>query len=148
MNMIESDTADGMRFRRTYRAVGAALAVVFAAVGFVFLLAPETVLVFFNSFSSSFGLPPAPIDGGGLYSALAVGYMYVVTLLAALMFHRPANPGWIVLLVNAKAASAVASLLLFFLREPYLVLLTNGVVDGGIAAGLLFLRFAARETRK
>jgi succinate dehydrogenase/fumarate reductase cytochrome b subunit len=71
---------------------------------------------------------------------LAVAYMYIVTLLAWMMFRRPADPVWPALLAQAKFASALVSILLFALAGPYLVYAANGVVDGLIGVAVLLLR--------
>ncbi len=136
--------ADGSRPARSWRGagrpVGLLLALLFAAVGLLFLLAPVGVLAFFNSLSAPLGLPPAPLHGAGLYLALAVAYMYLVTLLALAMARHPESGLFPLLLAHGKAASAVLSLILFLFHRPYLVLLANALADGLIAAGLLLLR--------
>ena len=64
------------------------------------------------------------------YVILAVAYMYLVTMLAALMYVNPEQTVYPLLLANGKAASATLSLLFFFLDKPLLIYLTNGIVDG------------------
>jgi hypothetical protein len=56
--------------------------------------------------------------------------MYLVTLLASLMYLHPDNPAYPLLLFNGKTASSALSILFFVLDKPLLVYLTNGIVDG------------------
>jgi hypothetical protein len=123
---------------RLYRPASLAMAIGFGAVGLIFLLLPSGVLGFFDALSPQIGLKPAG-PAAGFYLALAVAYMYVVTLLAGWMYARPENATLPVLLINAKAASALLSFGLFAFRQPALIYLANGVVDGLIAAGVLLL---------
>jgi hypothetical protein len=124
---------------RVFKSISVALSAIFAVVGFIFLFIPDGVVIFFNTFSSLFGLPESPVQATGLYVVLAVGYMYVVTLLAYLMYRHPDNPFFPLLLINAKSASSFISLLLFVFHQPYLVLIANCIVDGIIAAGVWVL---------
>jgi len=112
------------------------MAAVFAAVGIIFLVAPGGVIAFFNTLSVPLGLRPAPVSGVSLYSALAAAYMYVVTFLAWNMARRPDADIFPRLLVHAKLASAIVSLGLFAVGRPYLILLANGIIDGGIGVAV------------
>jgi hypothetical protein len=129
-----------------YRFSGLCLAIVFAAVGMLFLLLPGTVLAFFNDLSLTFGLGASSVDGLDLYLVLAGSYMYVVTLLAWGIYRAPENPVYPVLLVNAKLASAALSLIFFFTTDRALIYLVNGLVDGSLGAAvlLMFLRWRPR----
>ena len=120
-----------------YRSLGLAMALIFAAVGLVFVFLPERVLEFFNRLSLPLGLAPAPVRPGSFFPILAAAYMVLVAALAWLMFKKPANPFMPQLLALGKLASALISLAYFFWSAPYLVCLANAVVDGGI--GLLVL---------
>lgn len=124
-----------------YRSIALALGVVFAAVGLVFLAWPGAVLDLFDEVGALTGRPgmPAADAGGGLFRALAVAYMYVVALLAWMMFRRPAERVWPTLLAHAKLASAAASSILFAVHAPYLVYAVNGAVDGLIGVVVLLL---------
>ncbi len=125
-----------------YRAVAIALAIVFAAVGSVFLLAPNAVFDVFvraAAVAGRPGMPAADVDAA-LFRALAVAYMYVVTLLAWMMFRQPAVKTWPTLLAHAKFASAAVSLFLFVAHTQYLVWAANGIVDGAIGLSVLALR--------
>ena len=122
-----------------YRLSAALLAVSFAAVGLLFLLLPGGVLAFFNTLSTPLGFREAPAAGFPFYLVLASGYMYVVTLLAGLMFRRPENEAYSRLLVHAKLATALLSLGFFVFHQPYLIYLVNFLVDGLIGLGVLAL---------
>jgi hypothetical protein len=129
--------------RLWYRIASLAMAVSFGAVGLIFFAMPERTLELFNRLSPPLGLSPAPVQAGSFFPILALGYMYLVTLLAGLMFKKPGNPLFPLLLAQAKLASSILSLVFFFGRAPYLVCLANAVIDGGIGAlalGLFFLQ--------
>jgi hypothetical protein len=129
-----------------YKAISLILALSFAFVGLIFLFIPGQVLIFFNNLSHSLGMNQTDTGFSGLYPALAVAYMYLVTLFAALMFRNPHNRIFPVLLTNAKIASAAISLILFIINGPYLILLVNGIVDGAIGTGLAIYCF--KSTRQ
>lgn len=118
--------------------ISLALAVIFALVGLTFLLMPEDVLAYFNQLSVHLRLPLAPVTTAGFYVALAGAYMYVVAVLAWLIYRQPTVPWFPLLLAHAKLASALLSLLLFFWQQPYLIFLANGLVDGLLGLAALF----------
>lgn len=122
-----------------YRLFSLTCAIIFAFVGLVFLFMPSQVLVFFNSFSTCFGMPQSPVQGVSFYLILAVAYMYIVALLALLMYRHPLEKGCLFLLVNAKMASSLLSLYFFLIYQPYLIYIANCVIDGCI--GFLALYF-------
>jgi hypothetical protein len=122
--------------RAAYRTFSLGLAVVFAAVGGVFLLLPGRMLAFFNSLSRGLGMIEGP-TGSSFFVALAGAYMYVVTILAWRMFRSPEERIYPRLLVQAKLASAALSFLLFTLLAPWLIFLVNGVVDGALGVAVL-----------
>lgn len=122
-----------------YQTISICLAVVFAVVGLIFLLMPAGTLRFFNDLSAPLGLQPSPVEGISFYLILAVGYMYLVALLAWFMARHPENRFFPLLLVNAKLASSVLSLVFFLGFHRSLIYLTNGVVDGLIGLGVWFL---------
>lgn len=134
---------------RAYRAISLALAAAFAAVGAIFLAAPGLVRSFVDLFvaGSATAMPPGDVESG-LFRALAVGYMYLVTLFAWMMFRHPAEPVWPTLLAHAKLASAVLSLALYVAHRPYVVYVGNGVVDGAIGLAVLLLRRRAARWQK
>jgi hypothetical protein len=112
---------------------GWSLAGTFAVVGVVFAIIPRMVLEAFNWLARGIGWPESTTEPYALYLALALGYMYVVTVLACQMARHPAERAWPWVLVQAKAASAVVCIALFALQEQYLLYLANFVVDGAIA---------------
>lgn len=127
---------------KLHRIAGLLMAAAFAAVGLTFLLFPGGVLAFFNRLSPYAGLPPAPVQGAGFYLILASGYMYLVTLLAWSMFRCPENGLFPWLLAQAKLASSALSFGFFAVHRPYLIYLTNGMIDGllGVVALCFHLR--------
>jgi len=131
-----------------YRIFSLLAAITFAVVGMLFLLIPGQVIGFFNHLSEFVGMRPAPVQDVDFYHILAVGYMYLVTLLAFFMFRFPDNPVFPLLLTHAKIASSLLSLSLFVVHQPYLIYITNCIVDGGIGiAAFLFYHMVRRETR-
>ncbi len=121
------------------RVTGYVMAAAFAAVGLLFLLGPGRLLAFFNRLSRPLGLPPSPDAGPGLFALIATAYMVVVTVLAWNMGRRPGDTVYARILAVAKISSALLSLGFFVLRARYLVVLVNGVVDGLIGLGVLWL---------
>lgn len=124
---------------RLVRITGYSLAFTFAAVGVVFVAIPAKVLAAFNWLAEGLGWPASTTQSYTLYLALAIGYMYVVTLLAWQMGRHPEMRVYPWLLVQAKAASAIVCLALFALQDQYLIYLANLVVDGAIALAVWWL---------
>jgi hypothetical protein len=122
-----------------YRLAAISLAIVFAIVGSVFLFFPGAAITFFNRLSVPLGWPSSPSVSSHFYLALAAGYMYLVTLLAWLMFRHPGNSTYPILLANGKLATSALSLGFFLFRDPLLIFLANFVVDGAIGIGVLIL---------
>jgi len=122
-----------------YRLASLAMAACFGSVGLAFFAAPEPILEWFNRLSAPLGLNPAPVQAGSFFPILALAYMVLVTLLAGLMFRKPGNPLFPLLLAQGKLASSILSMIFFFGRAPYLICLANAVVDGGIGALALWL---------
>jgi hypothetical protein len=139
-----------MKRRRLVRVAGMGMAATFALVGVVFLTIPGDVLAAFNWAGRPFGLPQSPTDAFTLYLALAVAYMYVVTLLAWRMARQPEVRAYAGVLVQAKGASALVCVGLFAVQDQYLVYLVNFAVDGALAAFVwwIALRPAARTRRQ
>jgi hypothetical protein len=130
-----------------YRTFSLFLVMVFAVVGFIFLFLPDGVLRFFNSIAGYTGMKLSPVTGVDFYLILAVGYMYLVSLLAFLMFRHPDNRYFPLLLTNAKLASSVLSLCFFILHQPYPIYVINGIVDGliGMLAFYFYLQIKKRQ---
>lgn len=128
-----------------YRIISLAMAIIFASVGLIFLFLADDVLDFFNTIAAALGMPLSPVPGTNFYLILAVGYMYLVSVLAYLMYRHPDNFDFPRLLTHAKLASSILSLGFFIGHAPYLIYITNCLVDGSI--GLLTLYFY-RQIRK
>jgi uncharacterized membrane protein len=124
---------------RIYKLVSAMLMFLFAVTGLLFLSIPNQVLTLFNHFSSYFGLPESPFTSFNFYLILAVGYMYLVTVLALFMYLHPENKYFPQLLAHAKIASSLLSLLFFLIHAHYLIYLANFVIDGFIGIGVIML---------
>ena len=135
---------------RLYRTVALTLALTFLAVGITFLAAPHAVQALFDWIAHRIALPALPAGNveTGLFRALAVAYMYIVSLLAWMMFRRPAEVVWPTLLAHAKLASAALSFLLMAALGSNLLFAANGVVDGVIGLVALLLRGQARRIRE
>lgn len=121
------------------RLTGAAMAATFALVGAIFLAIPDQVLAAFNFLARGLGWPQSPAEAHTLFLALAVAYMYLVTVLAVQIARRPQERAWPWLLAQAKAVSALLSLALFLFGGRYLICLANFVVDGSLAAAVWWL---------
>ena len=134
-----TDTSD--RSRAAYRAFSLGLAVIFAVVGAIFLLLPRATLGFFNAAARRLGMAEGPADLS-FFMALAVAFMCVVTVLAWRMYRSPREKIYPLLLAQAKIASSVLSFALFAAAAPWLILLVNGIVDGGL--GLIVLALYLR----
>ncbi len=123
---------------RLYRIFSFLAFITFAVVGLIFLFIPGNVLVFFNTLSGYLGMSPSATEGVNFYLILAVSYMYLVTVLAFLMYRHPENKWLPLLLTHGKFASSILSIGLFLFHQPYLIYLTNFMVDGLIGIGALF----------
>ena len=132
---------------RFYRIFSLGCAIVFAAVGLIFLLFSDAVLVFFNSLSARTGLPPMLLQGDPFYIILAVAYMYLVSCIAYQMYRLPENHYFPLLLAHGKLASSLLSLGFFLLSRPFLIYLANAVVDGALAGIALYFYAKIRQTR-
>ena len=131
---------------KIYKALGLTLMLLFAFTGILFLSLPDQVLVFFNNLSISLGMLPSPAAGWNFYLILAAGYLYLVSILAFLMFKHPENHYFSLLLIHAKLASSFLSLAFFFWHGQYLVYIANFIVDGIIGILVLTLYFKMRRT--
>jgi hypothetical protein len=122
-----------------YRTAALVLSIAFAAVGLLFLFFSADVLALFNRVSDSIGIAGGPETAAGFYLGLAVSYMYLVSLIALLMWRYPRDRVLPLLLINGKAASALLSVALLVWDHPLLIYGTNAVVDGAIALGVYML---------
>jgi hypothetical protein len=133
---------------RLYRAAALVLAAGFLVVGVLFLAVPDGVLSFFNRLSGPLGLPEAPPVGRPFFLVLASGYMYLVSLLAWLMFKHPENRVYSLMLIHGKSASSLLSLVFFLVERPFLIYLANFLVDGLIAAGVWWMSRTRRTVNR
>ncbi len=133
---------------RAYRIICLILAFIFAVVGLLFLAAPQAVISFFNMASALLGMKQIPETETGFYPAIAAAYMYMVTLLAFMIYRKPYDRLPAIILANAKLASAFFSFLLFVISMPYLIFLVNGTIDGAIGIGILLLSKHFSQTAK
>jgi hypothetical protein len=131
---------------KIYKTLSLVLMVLFAVTGMLFLFIPDGVFNLFNSLSANLGMTPSPVAGSNFYLVLAAGYMYLVTVLAFLMFRHPGNRVYLLLLTHAKFASSVLSLVFFF-QADYLVYLANFLVDGVIGAIVLTMYLKAGRSQ-
>ncbi len=124
---------------RLYKIFSLTAAAIFAVVGLFFLFFPTSVLIFFNSISAYFKLPQSPVQGAGFYLILASAYMYLVTLLAYMMYRYPEQKIYPILLAHGKLASSLVSIYLFLKHQPYLIYFVNFVIDGFLGIAALYL---------
>ncbi|MBE3102157.1 MAG: hypothetical protein IMZ47_07825 [Firmicutes bacterium] len=132
---------------RLYKLFSLTVAIIFAVVGLIFLFFPDWALIFFNSISGYLRLPQAPLQGTGFYLILASAYMYLVTLLAYLMYRHPEQNIYPFLLAQGKLASSVISIYLFFMHQHYLIYLANFVIDGFIGVVALYFFLKMKKTK-
>ena len=129
------------RSHASTKAFSLGLALIFALVGGAFLILPREVLAFFNAISRRLGMVEGPAERS-FFVVLAGAYMYVVTVLAWLMYRSPREKIFPLLLGHAKLASSVLSFMMFALQAPWLIYLVNGIVDAGL--GLIALTMYLR----
>lgn len=126
------------------KAFGLGLALIFALVGGVFVILPGEMLAFFNAMSRRLGMVEGPVEPS-FFVVLAGGYMYVVAVLAWLMYRSPRERIYPLLLSHAKLASAALSFAMFVAAAPWLIYLVNGIVDGGLGLIVLTMYFRSRS---
>jgi hypothetical protein len=130
---------------QVYKFISLSLTVIFGLVGLAFLFISESIVKLFNTTSYFLGMQQGAVVGTNLYVVLAVAYMYLVALLAYLMYRNPEHREYPLLLMNGKLMSGVISFGLFLAVQPLLIYLANGVIDGSI--GLLAMMMY-RRTKK
>lgn len=121
-----------------YRLISLIFALTFGIVGFIFLLFPEGAFRLFNWLSGYMGMVKSPVGFGDFYLILAVGYMYLVTILAFKMYQYPENKIFPFLLANGKLTSSVISLYFFVFHAQYLIYISNFIIDGAIGLTALY----------
>ncbi len=127
---------------RWYRVISLIFVFTFIAVGLLFLFYADGVLAFFNIISDILGFSPSPTEGVDFFLILTGGYMYMVTLIAYMMYRHPTSAIYPLLLTHGKWASSFLSLCFFIFHRPYLIYLANFFVDGLI--GVIALIFYSR----
>ncbi len=130
---------------RIYKSISLILMLLFAVTGILFLSVPDRVLELFNALSSHLRMAESPVVGWNFYLILAAGYMYLVTVLAFMMFRHPENRIFPTLLTHAKLASSILSLAFFLFQAHYLIYLANFIIDGFIGIVVLTLSLKARK---
>jgi hypothetical protein len=128
-----------------HRSISLLLCASFALVGLLFLFFPGGVIRLFNGLSTAPAMEEPPAGGMDFYLLLALGYMYLVTLLAYLMYRHPSNRFFPLLLINGKLFTALLSLCLFIVSGPHLIYIANAVVDGLIAVVLIPMYLKLRK---
>jgi hypothetical protein len=131
---------------KTNKSVSLVLMLLFAVTGLAFLAIPDKVLTLFNNLSSFLNMAQSPLTGVNFFLILAVGYMYMVTILALLAFIHPENKYFYLLLAHAKFASSLISLVFFLWHDHYLIYLANFLIDGVIGTIVLTLYLRMRRT--
>lgn len=131
-----------------YRPLSLLLAVAFTIVGIAFAAIPNGVLHLFNSISSPFSLPQMPVAGYGFYLVLATAYMYLVTVIASMMYRLPRNRFFPIMLIHAKLASSAISISLFLFQARYLIYAANFLIDGTIGSVVLVLYITMERNGK
>ncbi len=115
------------------------LAWTFAAVGLIFLLAPNGTVRFINAVGSVFRIfPPAPESDLRFWLSLGFAYMVLVTALAWRISADPrAHRGLMPVLAAGKFASSFTCLLFFLFHQATFLYLLNFLVDGSIVVLVL-----------
>jgi hypothetical protein len=131
--------------RKIYKPLSLGTAILFTVVGLIFLLCPQQVLIFFNACSDFWGLSPTPVAGFDFYVILAVGYMYLVTVLAYMMYRYPKKWLFPFLLAHGKIMSSLLSLAAFLFQQRYLIYISNFLVDGFIGIVAFYLYYKVRK---
>jgi hypothetical protein len=110
------------------------LALTFAIVGLIFLLAPDATVSAINAVGALFRIfPPAPASALRFWLSLGFAYMVLVTLLAWRISRDPVvHRGLMPILAAGKFASSFTCLLFFIVTEPAFLYLLNFLVDGSI----------------
>jgi hypothetical protein len=117
------------------------LALTFAAVGVIFIAAPDGTLEVISDLGDEIGsFSPAPETTEQFWLALGFAYMVVIAgicLVAQMdvVRYRPL----LLLLVAGKVASSLAALGFYLFDQDVFVFLLNFIVDGLLALGALWL---------
>lgn len=131
--------------KKVYCSISLAMVIIFVVVGFIFLLLPDEVIGFFNQISLYIGMASLELTTVNFYLILAVAYMYLVSVLAFLMYRNPTEKIYPLLLAHGKLASSSLSLLFFFSRGQYLIYLANFIIDALLGLLALYLYRFVRD---
>ena len=105
---------------------------VFAGLGF--LLFPNGTIYLFNYIGSTVGFASLPYIHNFFYLALALGYMFVVSMISWLVYKDTETYYQLfIVLIGGKTMSSLFSLLYFFIHIHALIYITNFIVDGALA---------------
>lgn len=128
--------------RKFYKPLSLGGALIFAVVGLIFLLIPQQVLIFFNVLSDFWGFSHGSAAEFDFYIILAVAYMYLVTVLAYLMYRNPEESLFPLILAHGKLISSLLSLAAFIFKQRYLIYISNFFIDGiiGMVAFYMYLQ--------
>lgn len=132
-------------WHQSYKLVSLALSIIFGIVGIIFLAIPAQVLSLFNAIALDYGLPASPTQGAGFFLILAVAYMYLVSMLAFMMYKNPENSSFPLLLITGKSVSSIVSILFIIVHGGCLIYMVNAITDGSIALGVFLLNRKIRE---
>lgn len=134
--------------RKYYKPLSLIAAITFAVVGLIFLLIPQQVLVFFNALSDFWGFPHTPAVGFDFYVILSVAYMYLVTVLAYLMYRNPEECLFPFLLAHGKFMSSLLSLAAFVFEQRYLIYICNFIIDGFIGIVAFYMYYQVKRLKQ
>lgn len=115
------------------------LAYTFAAVGLIFLIAPNGTVGVINAAGAWFRVfPPAPQSDLRFWLSLAAAYMALVTALAWQIANDPRGRRALMpLLALGKSVSSLTCLLYFVFDRPTFLYFLNFLTDGSIAVTVL-----------
>ena len=119
---------------RPLRLVFGALALAFAATGLLFFLFPDGTVRALNAAGRPLGFPDAPPSALRFWLSLGLGYMVLVTILAATIARDPRRHAALMpILAAGKATSSLTCLGYFIASSPAFIYLANALVDGSLA---------------
>ncbi len=129
---------------KIYKPLSVAGAVGFALCGLFFIFLPNRVYIIFNIISRSLGMPRTPVKDIGFFYIYTIGYFYIMSALAFLMFRNPDSRQYPLLLANGSFAVSILSIALFLIHKPYLIyaasLIANGIIGALALSGSLKMK--------
>jgi L-cystine uptake protein TcyP (sodium:dicarboxylate symporter family) len=142
-NLMKDDSND--RIIKIYKTVSLFSSIIFGFVGLIFLVFPYGVLILFARLFNTTLPVISSIAYADFFVVLAVGYMYLVALLAYWMHKHPENKYFLLLLINGKSVSSLLSIIFYIFYPIHYILLVNFIVDGSIAVLFLFFYFKLKK---